>query len=166
IRECVSFSPRRGRPATRTSARRAQKKRPGSSTSGATVLERVMGFEPTTPTLARSYSTTELHPHEPRGVLVRRLIGKSAAGDKRKMQAPSTFVRGLLLARDRGEKTREVLHRGQQRRDEREQQEPLPHHLEAEGDRLHHEEVDGVGVVHQHGDDAGELQRRLPLPSL
>gem|GEM_PF-5841844 len=33
-------------------------------------LERAKGFEPSTPTLARLCSTTELRPHIPKGVLV------------------------------------------------------------------------------------------------
>src|SRR3954463_510825 len=42
-------------------------------------LERAKGFEPSTPTLARSCSTTELHPH-PRGMAARtRIVAASPA---------------------------------------------------------------------------------------
>ena len=34
-----------------------------SGVAGQHVLERAMGFEPTTSTMARLHSTTELHPH-------------------------------------------------------------------------------------------------------
>jgi hypothetical protein len=57
------------------------------------VLERAKGFEPSTPTLARSCSTTELHPH-PRGW--RRWLagnGQSYAKCGRRMQQPARDLR-------------------------------------------------------------------------
>ena len=48
------------------SSTRNEKRRPKASFS---ILERVMGFEPTTPTLARLCSTPELHPRSVGGVI-------------------------------------------------------------------------------------------------
>src|SRR5690606_28440214 len=73
---------------------RAQKNAPEVSASGALLLERVMGFEPTTPTLARSYSTTELHP---RGFVVGRYIGESARRHKEKIHPPQPLPRACSL---------------------------------------------------------------------
>ena len=47
-------------------------------------VERVMGFEPTTSTLARLHSTTELHPHErPRLAMARGLVNDQFHGPAR-----------------------------------------------------------------------------------
>src|ERR1700704_1195532 len=57
------------------------------------ILERAKGFEPSTPTLARSCSTTELHPH-PRGW--RRWFavnGQSYAKCRPRMQQPACAAR-------------------------------------------------------------------------
>ena len=50
-------------------------------------LERAMGFEPTTPTLARLCSTPELHPH-PREVRTAAAASQSYAKERRAWQPP------------------------------------------------------------------------------
>src|SRR5260370_1947325 len=66
------------------------------------ILERAKGFEPSTPTLARSCSTTELHPH-PRDWR-RSLTGNAQSYAKYgpRMQQPARDLRIGRIARYRG----------------------------------------------------------------
>lgn len=64
------------------------------------VLERAMGFEPTTPTLARLCSTPELHPHPFAGETVCRRQVRFYRKCRRRMQHPlHSFSAGLWMAR-------------------------------------------------------------------
>ena len=62
-------------------------------------LERAKGFEPSTPTLARSCSTTELHPHPMTWRRLRADNGQSYAKCRPRMQQP---VQGLRIGRIAG----------------------------------------------------------------
>jgi hypothetical protein len=76
------------------------------------ILERAKGFEPSTPTLARLYSTPELHPHPRR---VRRQPGQRSRAIRRKPQVRFPRQRGansipsMFLGRRQAHDERERL---------------------------------------------------------